>query len=288
MRPKGVRHLCLRCAALVLFAACGRGAPEATHAAPATASALPSAGCRDGTLPAVDGDRRRITVGGEERSYLLDAPAAAADRPLPLLLSFHGFRGSAWRHRWWTGLGTLARREELIALSPEGHGGVHLLDTTGVGWDFQPGETRDLAFVRALLDQLEAERCVDRRRVFATGMSNGGFFANLLGCALADRLAGIAPVSGAMALGRCEPARPIPVLFIYGSGDRVVRPDLVQGARDWWVRANGCTTSAPVDGCTRHGGGLAEVIDCEGEQGHWWPGGTTERIWTFFRAHPRA
>jgi polyhydroxybutyrate depolymerase len=272
---------------IMMIAACGRGGPQ-RDSNPATAPpAIPSAGCRAGTLAAAADVRRQLTASGEERSYLLDAPEAPADRPLPLVFSFHGFRGSAWRHRWWTGIGSLARREEFIAVSPEGHEGVRLLDTTGRGWDFHPGETRDAGFVRALLDQLEAERCVDRRRVFATGMSNGGFFANLLGCVMADRLAAIAPVSGAMALENCHPARPIPVLLIYGSADRVVQPALVQGARDWWVRANGCVAPAAVDGCTRYAGCTAEVMDCAGSQGHRWPGGTAERIWRFFVAHPR-
>jgi polyhydroxybutyrate depolymerase len=273
-------------ALLMLVAACGWSVPERASRPTAAPPPIASAGCRPGMLAAADGVRRQLTAGGEERSYLLDAPAVAADQPLPVVLSFHGFRGSAWRHRWWAGIGSLARREEFIAVSPEGHDGVRLLDTTGRGWDLRPGETRDAEFVRALLDQLEAERCVDRRRVFATGMSNGGFFANLLGCVMADRLAAIAPVSGAMALESCHPARPIPVLLIYGSADRIVRPALVQGARDWWVRANGCVAPAPADGCMRYAGCAGEIMDCAGSQGHWWPGGTAERIWRFFVAHP--
>src|SRR5207249_1247146 len=141
----------------------------------------PGAGCRAGALARARGERGILTVGGEERAYLIDAPAAPADRPLPLVLSFHRFRGSARGQRWWTGLGRLALREGFVAVHPEGHDGVHLLGTTGRGWDFRPGETRDTDFVRALLDGLERERCVDRRRVFATGMSNGAFFASLLG-----------------------------------------------------------------------------------------------------------
>jgi polyhydroxybutyrate depolymerase len=280
-------------AALALLAACGRSLPELAGdertAAEAAASVPvdPSAGCRDGALPAADGERRELTVGGEQRSYIVDAPAAPAGRPLAVVLSFHGFRGSAWQHRLWTGWGALAGREGLIALNPEGHEGVELLQTTGRGWDFRPGETRDTSFVRALLDAVERERCVDRRRVFATGMSNGGFFTNLLGCVLADRLAAVAPVAGAIPLRRCTPSRPVPILLIQGNSDRVVSPDMVRGARDWWTGTAGCGAAEERDGCARYGGCAADVVYCEGPQGHIWPSDATGRIWRFFQAHPR-
>jgi polyhydroxybutyrate depolymerase len=279
-------------AALLLAVACGRGLPDpgaderAALAAAARVPSLPSAGCHPGELPAVRGVRRRILVSGEHRRFIVDAPAAPADRPLPVVLSFHGFRGNASGQRWWTGWGRLARRAGFIAIHPEGHRGVRLLNTTGRGWDLMPTETRDAAFVRALLDALEAERCVDRRRVFATGMSNGGFFANLLGCELADRLAAIAPVAGGLDLRTCAPARPVAVLLVHGRADTVVRPVMVRGARDWWARADRCGAPAEHDGCEWFAECAADVVYCEGPQAHRWPGDATERIWRFFQAHP--
>ena len=279
--------------ALALLAACGRGLPEpgpeerAALAAAAAEAPEPSAGCRAGALARARGERGIRTVGGEERAYLIDAPAAPADRPLPLVLSFHGFRGSARGQRWWTGLGRLALREGFVAVHPEGHDGVHLLGTTGRGWDFRPGETRDTDFVRALLDGLERERCVDRRRVFATGMSNGAFFASLLGCVAADRLAAVAPVSGGLDLRTCVPVRAVPVLVVYGRADRIVPAEMVHGARDWWARANGCGPAVEREGCTRYTRCAADVVYCEGPQAHRWPRSATARVWRFFQAHPR-
>lgn len=250
--------------------------------------AAPSAGCGTGASSASRAARRRITVAGEERRYIVDVPAAPADRPLPVVLSFHGFRGSPWGLRWWTGWAALARREGFIAVHPEGHRGVELLGTTGRGWDLRPDQTRDLAFVRAILDGLETERCVDRRRVYATGFSNGGFFANLLGCILAERLAAVAPVGGAMDLRTCVPARPVPVLLIHGRADRIVRPDLARGARDWWARVDGCTAPLDDEGCQRWTQCTADVVYCEGPQAHRWPADATARIWQFFESHPAA
>jgi len=277
----------------VLLAACGRGLPEpdaeerAALAAAAVVAPEPSAGCRAGASPRVRGARRTLIVGGEERGYLIDAPAAPGDRPLPLVLDFHGFRGSAQGQRWWTGMGRLALRAGFIAVHPEGHDGVRLLGTAGRGWDIRPDEARDAGFVRRLLDRFEQERCVDRRRVFATGMSNGAFFASLLGCVAADRLAAVAPVAGGLDLRACAPVRPVPILFVYGRADRIVRAEMVHGARDWWARADGCGAAVERDGCTRYTACAADVIFCEGPQAHRWPRSATPRIWRFFQAHPR-
>src|SRR5439155_599958 len=145
------------------------------------------------------------------------------------------------------------------------------LGTAGRGWDIRPDEARDAGFVRRLLDRFEQERCVDRRRVFATGMSNGAFFASLLGCVAADRLAAVAPVAGGLDLRACAPVRPVPILFVYGRADRIVRAEMVHGARDWWARADGCGAAVERDGCTRYTACAADVIFCEGPQAHRWP-----------------
>lgn len=265
-------------ALLAVLAACGgRGAPEPIG---------PSAGCRAGTLARAENERRRLVVGGEERSYLLDAPGGPAHRPLPVVLAFHGLGSEAARMRA-GGLHRLASRGEAIVVHPEGREGVRLLGFAGRGWDTRPGDTRDAAFVRALLETLGAERCVDRGRVFATGMSNGGLFANLLGCLLADRLAAVAPVAGAAPLEGCAAPRPLPVLLVHGRADEIVAPALARGARDWWLATNRCGDGVEREGCTRYAACAADVVWCEGPQGHVWPPGVVARLWEFFRAHPR-
>ena len=261
---------------LLLLVACGRSADGPARGAEATAA------CEGPARAAARGERRSIVVGGETREYLLDAPASEPGEALPIVLSFHGFRSTAWAHRWWTGLAGIARRERFILVNPEGHEGVRLVGTKGRGWDIWWGETRDVAFVRALLDALEAERCVDRRRVYATGMSNGGFFASLVGCMLSDRVAAIAPVAGAMPLRECQPARPPRVLMIYGSADAIVGADLVHAGRDWWARALGCSAPRSDGDCERYEGCAAELVYCEGPHAHRWPSGASKRIWRFF------
>ncbi len=241
-----------------------------------------------GELAPLAGERRTLVVDGERRSYLIDAPGGAADVPKPLVLAFHGFRHHAAGLRDGIGLAERAATGLLVAVHPDGHEGVELLGTTGRGWDTDPSQTRDLAFVRALLDAVEQERCIDRRRVFATGFSNGAFLANLLGCVLADRLAAVAPVAGARALDTCGAQAPLPILLVHGSADRVVPLGLSKAARGWWRTTNHCRgVDATRDGCEAAEDCAADVILCGGPQAHTWPPDTTDRIWRFFAAHPR-
>lgn len=259
----------------------------ACAAVPEPPTARPSPGCAGAAKPALRDDRQRVTVAGEERTYIVDAPASEPGDPRPVVLAFHGFQGSAASQRSGTGMAALVEREHVIVVHPEGHDGVRLLETTGHGWDLAAGDTRDVAFVGALLDRLEGDRCVDRRRVYATGMSNGAFVASLLGCRLADRIAAIAPVAGGMALPACVPARPVAVLMMYGRADQVVPPEMMRAGRDWWAGVDRCGPAHERDGCTTYEGCAAEVVACEGPQAHRWPADTVERAWRFFAAHPR-
>ncbi len=73
-----------------------------------------------------------------------------------------------------------------------------------------------------MLDRVEGERCIDTSRVYATGLSNGAMMASVVGCALSDRVAAIAPVSGIILPDGCEPSHPVPVLTMHGTADQIL------------------------------------------------------------------
>jgi polyhydroxybutyrate depolymerase len=115
----------------------------------------------------------------------------------------------------------------------------------------------DVAFTRALLDDLAQVVSIDAKRIFACGMSNGGMMCHRLAIELSDRIAAIAPVGGTLALRETKPARPVPVLQIHGTEDTFVpweeRPGVnvfgwsfrgVDETIDFWVEHNRCTTTA--------------------------------------------
>jgi polyhydroxybutyrate depolymerase len=99
----------------------------------------------------------------------------------------------------------------------------------GQGRGQQPSEDRhpapadDIAFFNQMLDQLGSKFSVDSSRIYALGLSEGGFMSLRLGCALSDRIAAVGAVGAAMPKTMiCLPSRPVPVVMINGTSDPVV------------------------------------------------------------------
>ena len=283
----------LRAVVLVAATALSVAAPvSAADAVPPR----PSAGCG---LDQIEHGRHltgRIEVGGVARDYIVDVPDSVRPRvPAPLLLDFHGFGHSGagvWRV---SGFRDLGARAGFITVYPEGlpvRLTIHGDELEGPGWEmYSVDGNRDLAFVRALLDDLERRYCVDRARVFATGFSNGAFFSALLGCTMSDRIAAVAPVSGGPLRVACTPARGVPILIQHGRQDPLIPIAAARTARDDWLKVNHCAAATPQpDGpaCERwsacRAGAVVEY--CEEDFVHTWPPQATARVWEFLHAHP--
>jgi len=220
------------------------------------------------------GDVHTLTHGGRTRSYLLHVPPQAAQRPLPVVIAFHGGGGNAEGYRRYAGLDAVANREGFIVIYPNGTG---LLRTTLL--TFNAGnnccgsalrqQVDDVGFAIAAIEDVARRAEIDRRRVYATGHSNGAIMAYRLAAERADVVAAIAPVAGAMSLDRFAPSKPVPVLHIHsaddpralyeggvgppfpGTDNRVTHAP-VADAIGKWVARNGCATK-PVVADTRRG-----------------------------------
>jgi polyhydroxybutyrate depolymerase len=240
---------------------------------------------------------RSIDVNGVQRQYILHVPAnirpgAAA----PLLFDFHGFNHSGagvWRV---SGFKELAEKHGFITVYPTGLPITLTLrgePRNGAGWEMRGGaDNRDLAFTRAMLSDIAAAYCIDRERIFSTGFSNGAFFTSLLGCTMSETFAAVAPVGGGPLRSRCQPTRPLPVLIHNGVLDELIPIDFARRGRDQWIAANRCSgtdgaADAPTCQTATACAAAGAVVYCEGEYTHTWPADATERIWSFFAAHPR-
>lgn len=187
---------------------------------------LPSAGCgssiqlmRMGTTA-----RFQLPFGSMSRSFSVHlAPSYVPTTPEPLVLSFHGTGSSASVQERATGFSRLADQQHFIVVYPQGTLGSN----EKTGWaSGGPGHPtiNDVRFVTNLLTYLQAHLCIDTRRVYATGFSNGAGMTSLLACRLAQRITAFAMVSGSYYSysGGCLPGRPVPVLEIHGTGDGIV------------------------------------------------------------------
>lgn len=241
-----------------------------------------------------------------------------------LVLNFHGFSSDGLQEAVLSRMNKASDERGFIAVYPYGVANSwNAGQCCGTAW---LDAVDDVDFVRNLLDKLEADFCIDTRRVFSTGMSNGGFFSHRLGCELSDRIAAIAPVAGVLGISSCNPPRPVPVFHFHGTEDGLVpygggNPVLnvgLEGELNFksvadtmasWRNHNKCSDVSEKiydEGdavCLRWGGCSqdADVLLCTiTGGGHTWPGGVpipflgktsgdisaTKAMLDFFEAHP--
>lgn len=222
------------------------------------------------TIGAVEPDKlvpgdytRMLQVDEQTRSYLVHVPPNYDPvKPMPVVLIFHGAGMNAVLMQGFSGLNAKADKEGFIAIYPNGTGAGPFLtfNSGGVEWELVKKQPNDVAFVSRLLDDLATVVSVDPKRVYATGMSNGGMMCYRLAAELSERIAAIAPVAGTMAVTEAKPKRPVPVLHFHGTEDRLVPyggPDqrvskflTVKSVEDSvaaWVKLNGCCEEPVVE-----------------------------------------
>lgn len=249
--------------------------------------------------------QRKLPVDGRDRNYLIHVPKSYdATKPTPVVLVFHGGGSNAAQTAQFTGMNEKSDEAGFLAVYPNGTGRLEQFLTWNAGnccGHAQNQKVDDVAFVRALLDDFGGVANVDKRRVFATGISNGAMISYRLASDLSNRIAAIAPVGGPMGTESCSPQRPVPVMHFHGTDDKFApfaggigekslsrtRFLSVEHSISAWVKANGCQTEPGVteeaqkikDG-TRvirktYGGGrngsevVLFIID---GGGHTWPG----------------
>jgi polyhydroxybutyrate depolymerase len=240
-------------------------------------------------------ERVTIQVGTLQRSYLIHIPVRRqTSRPVPLVLAFHGYTDNAEFHEQQTHFNRVADKYNFIVVYGEGIEGSWLVP--GFALQKRPSAVpeEDVAYVKAIIDRLVSEKRVDPTAIYSTGYSNGGFFSIYLAQALNDRIAAIAPVSGGLFQtfkGNYQLARPIPVLLIHGTEDKLVpyagRPGDLLPAEEcayFLARTNGAASEPtrtalpdkdPDDGTTSTrieyaGKAPVQLIRIEGG-GHEWP-----------------
>ncbi len=206
----------MRAPALVASAVLALGLAAGCHATHrASGGSSPTAGTFDETL----------TVAGRQRSYRVHVPAAVAGRAgLPVVVALHGAGGNGAQFEQQSQLSAVADREGFVVVYPDGSGRTQLLTwNAGTCCTYaRDNNIDDVAFMASLFDALVARYHTDPKRVFVTGFSNGAMLAYRLGCELADRIAAIAPVSGAINTDTCAPSRALPVLLVHGTADTIV------------------------------------------------------------------
>jgi polyhydroxybutyrate depolymerase len=195
--------------------------------------------------PLGPGDHTRsLKMGEQERSYLVHVPKGYdPKKPTPVVLALHGAFMTSPMLVAFSGLNKKADVEGFIVVYPSGLGMVWNAGSFG-------GKADDVAFIGKVLDDVGTVVSIDKKRVYACGMSNGAMMCYRLAAEMSDRIAAVAPVAGTIAIEESKPKRPVPVLHFHGTKDALVPFEgpkgtmmqfkSVEDSIQTWVKLNGC------------------------------------------------
>ena len=254
-----------------------------------------------------------MSFDGLDRTYRVHKPAGLT-AAAPLVVMLHGATGTGEQAENSYGWDQLADSAHFVVAYPDGVG--RSWNGHGCCSKAMRENIDDVGFITAMVGQISADLPIDKSRVYAAGISNGGIMSYALACNTSI-FAAIGPDSATM-LDPCTAPHPTSVIHIHGTADKLVpyHGGTVESAVDGppvpdvnavWRKTDQCgppnvTTNAPlttsIAACADKR--TVELITIDGGK-HQWPGGTTflekrsptsqalnatETIWQFFAAHP--
>ncbi len=202
-----------------------------------------------------------LTVDGNARSFIIYLPAGYNNAgKMPLIFVIHGGSGTPDGMINIANFKTISDRDKTVLVYPAG-----IQNNWNDGRPTPPNQLgiNDVSFFNQVCDYMIANYSVDGARIYATGISNGGFMSSRLGCELSSRIAAIAvdaaTIEATSIASSCNPGRPVPVIYIHGTTDPLVPFTggvMTSGAGgtvlshfqavDKWVNINGCNTTPTI------------------------------------------
>lgn len=251
--------------------------------------------------PVANGTNGEIRAAG--RSYLIWVPRGYNPaNPTPVMVGYSAYQDSTENFRNYSRLRESAVGRNAIIVYPRAIGASWEGSPTAVT---RPGQ--DIAYVRAMIDDVQRYYNIDRRRIYATGMSTGGGMAAVSACHMADLFAGVAGVSGAYYAPVNRGCQNLPIAFMalhgmndtltpyYGTtrrGQRVLPVPELFGS---YAVRNGCgpglnraplynATRVSARGCRKG----VEVIQVHGSNHYWWYSpSAADEMWAFLSRHSK-
>lgn len=246
--------------------------------------------------------KHKVTFAGKTREYWVYLPKDfSSAKAYPLILGLHGRGGDGKNAIKFMKLNPLADTYGFICIYPDGYkrswnDGRNKTPASKAGID-------DVAFLDFLMTRTKEEYLINEKRIYAVGMSNGGYMALTLACHLTNRFAAVASVTGIMAPNPetwCFPSQEIPVLLMGGTDDPIVpykggkisngiETIGFEEAFNFWKTQNNCVGNSQIVSLpNRSKEGTTVEIEaytlCQNESevvlyrivggGHTWPGGS--------------
>lgn len=237
---------------------------------------------------------------GLRRRYLLHKPLNSdLENPLPLVVVLHGGMGSPEGTAIQTGMNHVSDENNFYVVYPEGWGDFSSWNAGACCGEAKAKNLDDVGFIRAVIEDLSTRVSIDKTRVYATGLSNGGRMAYRLAAEMSDQIAAVAPVATDFEVQVSALRRPVPIIHFHGLQDdfapfeggyprkgpvRDLKRIGVQQTLDWWIKANNCNPNPAADQKTRDyekiiyepaagQNGAPVILYKLFRGGHTWPGG---------------
>ena len=185
------------------------------------------------------------------RSYYMSYPNNAIGST-PLIINMHGFGSNAQEQQFYSEMDQIAHSENIAVVYPEGLNNAWNVFTF---WDGNSYD--DVGFISAIIDDIAENFNIDLNRVYACGMSNGGYMSYRLACDLSSKIAAFGSVTGNFMINTEEndcldQDREIPIIHFHGTADEVVNyfPPSFDGSLtvgesiDFWSDYNNLTTES--------------------------------------------
>ena len=213
-----------------------------------------------------------LTFDGLQRDYRLHVPpAAASGKPLPLVLNLHGATQNAQLEEITSDMDPNADMNGYLVAYPDGTRISKVLTPDPVAKNAQYGwnagmccglpvtkHINDVGFLLKVISDIAAKTPVDLRRVYMTGISNGGMMAYAMAAEASGHFAAISSISGQVEIPVIHPTRSVPTMEFHSVDDPIAKfdgtpnknPQLrlsVMEGIDQWVKADGCNKK-PVTG----------------------------------------
>lgn len=232
------------------------------------------------------GQRKTFDHGDFQRAYRIHVPESYdGSEAVPLVLMMHGGGGDADQGSK-MGMTPVADKHNFIVVYPEGMNKHWNDGRDSVRYREQDSKIDDVAFIRVLIDSIQTEFKIDKKRVFATGASNGGFMSQRLAIEMSDVFSAVGVIIATMGepLDKTfKPKNPVSILYMNGTDDPInpyeggevtvrILPRLQRNqpsrgkeistddAVNLWLKRNGLTGVEPrvnslpdtdkMDGCT--------------------------------------
>jgi polyhydroxybutyrate depolymerase len=197
-----------------------------------------------------------IDIGGVPRTFTAQLPDT---KPVPLVIVLHGNTQTGADMVERTSWPQVAKREGFGVVFPDGlnRAWADLRPSNKRAGRTPPDGTDDAAFIVRLAEEFIADGVADPKRIYVTGLSNGGAMTMTMICERADLFAAAASVIINLTdefAAACHPSRPVPFLMMNGTADPLIP---YQGGRgtsrfavdgfwstdktlEFWRHANGC------------------------------------------------